>query len=177
MDKFFIEIYKNQILEQVALAEKAYTEILKNETNPDLLFEHLHHFVVHVSNVMKLIQPNAKEDTDFRKYRAIQLKKAFPLLPEIDPRDVNVRNDFEHFDERIDWWVINSKRHNYADKNIMPVGAMRGIDPKDNFRQYDPETKILYFAGREYHIVRLYEYIQKVKSALEQNYAEDKFTT
>ena len=153
-------------MDQAALAENAYAGILNSTMNPDSLFEHLHHFIVHTSNIMKLIQPYAKEDTDFRKYRAIQIKEAFPSVPEIDPQDINVRNDFEHFDERIDSWIINSKRHNYADKNIMPVGAISGLDPKDNFRQYDPKTKILYFAGREYHIERLHEYVQQVKLAL-----------
>lgn len=166
MDKHFIGIYRLQIIDQADLAESAYNRILANENNPNLLFEHLHHFIVHVSNVMKLVQPNAKEDTDFRKYRAIKIKEAFPNIPEIDPQDINVRNDFEHFDERIDSWVINSKRHNYADKNIMPAGAISGLDPKDNFRQYDPKTKILYFAGREYYVKRLYDYAQGVKSAL-----------
>ena len=155
-----------QILDQASLAENAYAGILENEKNPSSLFEYIHHFIVHVSNVMKLVQPNAKEDTDFRKYRMIEIKKAYQAIPDINPSDVNVRNDFEHFDERIDSWVINSKNHNYADKNIMPAGAISGLDPKDNFRQYDPGTKILYFAGREYHLGRIYDYIQQVKAAL-----------
>lgn len=166
MDDHFIEIYRMQILDQAALAENAYVGILGNEKVPNRLFEHIHHFIVHASNVMKLVQPNAKEDTDFRKYRAIEIKKAYPTIPEINPSDINVRNDFEHFDERIDSWVINSKRHNYADKNIMPAGAIGGLDQKDNFRQYDPQTKILYFACREYHIKRIYNYVQLVKAAL-----------
>ena len=156
-----------QILDQASLAKEAYERILKYKSSPDTLFENLHHFIVHVSNVMKLIQPNAKDDTDFRKYRALQIRNTYPKLPDIKPEDINVRNDFEHFDERIDSWVINSKRHNYADKNIMPAGGIKGLDPKDNFRQYDPKTKILYFANREYHIESLYEYAIEVETALQ----------
>lgn len=166
MDTHFINIYKMQILDQIGLAEVTYAEILANETNPDPLFMHLHHFILHVSNVMKLVQPNAKEDTDFRKYRSIQIKKAYPSLPEINPKDINVRNDFEHFDERLDSWVINSRSHNYVDKNIGPIDAIKGLDPKDNFLWYDPQSKKLYFAGREYSLDRLNTYIQKVKTAL-----------
>lgn len=173
MDKHFINIYKSQILDQVILAENAYGGVLVNEANPDPLFENIHHFIVHVSNVMKLIQPNTREDTDFRKYRMIKIKEVFPDIPQIDPKDINVRNDFEHFDERIDSWVINSKKHNYADKNIMPEGAIHGLDAKDNFRQYDPQTKILYFACREYHLERLYGYVQEVKNAMQKSHPKE----
>ena len=91
MEKF-IRIYKEQAYDQALLADISYDLILKNETKPDPLFAHIHHFIIHVSNVMKLIQPNAK----------------------------------------------------------------------DNFRQYDPTKKILYFAGREYNIGRLHKYIGDV---------------
>lgn len=169
LDERTIQIYVEQIKDQINEAEKAYTLILENSTNHDVLFSAIHHFIIHVSNVVKLLQPNIKDDNDFRKYRAISIIKIYPTIPQIDPKDIGVRNDFEHFDERIDSWVINSKNHNYADKsigNIGPMQAISGLDPKDSFRWFDFQAMTLYFCGKSYDLKSLNDYIVKVKNAL-----------
>jgi len=166
MDNFLINIYTEQIKDQLNEAELCFEEIKNNLTNNSAVFGAIHHFLVHVSNIVKLIQPNAKDDNDFRKYRAISLKKTYPILPTLNPNEIHVRNDYEHYDERIDYWVINSKNHNYADKNIGPVTAIKGLDPKDNFRWFDNAKMTLYFCGREYHLNDLFLYIQEVKKAI-----------
>ena len=169
MDEFFVGIYTDQIKDQINEAEKAYTLILANSANHDVLFSAIHHFIIHVSNVVKLLQPNTKDDNDFRKYRALSIIKTHPTVPQINPKDIGIRNDFEHFDERIDSWVINSKNHNYMDKSIGNVGpsqAISGLKPKDSFRWFDFQAEVLYFCGNSYDLKSLNEYIGKVKSAL-----------
>ena len=169
MDEFFLKIYKDQILDQIKSAELSYAQISNPDIDIDSLFLDIHHFIIHVSNVVKLIQPKISGDLDFKNYRTKQLRHKNPNLPDIDPRLTRVRDDFEHYDERIDSWIINSKRHNYADKNlgsVSPSGAIKGLDPKDSFRWYNPQTKILYFCSNEYPLEELYSYIQKVKKAL-----------
>ncbi len=166
MDNFFIKIYTEQIKDQLSEAELCFEKIKNNLKNSPVVFGAIHHFLVHVSNVAKLIQPKTKEDNDFRKYRAISLKRAYPNLPTLNPNEIHVRNDYEHYDERIDHWVINSKKHNYADKNIGPITAIKGLEPKDNFRWFDDTKMTLYFCGREYHLDDLFSYIQKVKKAI-----------
>jgi len=133
MDELFIKIYVAQIRDQIIEAEKAYKLISSNLQNHDELFSAIHHFIVHISNIFKLLQPNCKDDNDFRKFRMISIHNKYPKIPKIDPKDLHIRNDFEHFDERIDHWVINSKNHNYMDKsvgNISPGSAIKGMDPK-----------------------------------------------
>lgn len=115
------------------------------------------------------MQPSFKDDNDFKKYRFLSIKRKYPNIIGINPKAIHIRNDFEHFDERIDYWVINSKKHNYADKNLgnmSPTEAIGGMDPKDSFRWFDPDKKILYFCGQEYNLNTLYNYIIKVKNAL-----------
>lgn len=166
MDDFFIKIYTDQIKDQLNETELCFEDVKNNPIDNSVVFRAIHHFLVHVSNVVKLIQPNTKDDNDFRKYRAISLKKAYPDLPTLNPNEIHVRNDYEHYDERIDYWVINSKNHNYADKNIGPVTAIKGLDPKDNFRWFDNAKMTLYFCGREYHLNYLFSYILEVKKAI-----------
>jgi len=166
MDSFFIKIYTDQIKDQLNEAELYFEEIKNNLSNNHIVFSAIHHFLVHVSNVVKLVQSNIKDENDFRKYRAISLKKAYPHLPIINSNQTHIRNDYEHYDERIDFWVINSKNHNYADKNIGPVSAIKGLDPKDNFKWFDNTKMTLYFCGKEYHLNNLFLYIQEVKKAI-----------
>lgn len=166
MDEFFLKIYRDQILAQIKSAELSYAMITNPDINIDSLFVSIHHFIIHVSNVVKLIQPKILGDLDFKNYRVKNLKRKYPKLPDIDPALLHVRNDFEHFDERIDSWVINSKLHNYADKNIGNINAIKGLNRKDNFRWYDSSIKTLYFCGAEYPLEQLYQYTQKVKEAL-----------
>lgn len=169
MDELFIRIYADQIKDQITETEKAYSLISSSPTDHASVFSAIHHFIVHVSNVVKLLQPNIKDDNDFRKYRSLSIKKAYPNIPELNPKDIGVRNDFEHFDERIDYWVINSTRHNYMDKsigNISPNQAVSGLDSKDSFRWFDFQTMTLYFCGKSYDLKSLFEYIGSVKSAL-----------
>lgn len=165
MDNFFIGIYRDQILEQVESAKTAYGLIINSGTEMNV-FESIHHFIIHVSNVVKLVQPKISGDLDFKNYRMKNLRNKYPKLPDIDQSLIFIRNDFEHFDERIDNWVINSKRHNYVDSNLGNINAIKGLDPKDNFRQYDPENKTLYFCGKEYPLEKLYDYIKNIEAAL-----------
>lgn len=167
MDAFLIRIYKEQILDQVEDVEVAYAAVESSKADTDSLFRNVHYFLIHVSNIIKLIQPKISGDLDFKNYRAKQLKRNFPKLPSLDPKKISIRDDFEHFDERVDSWVINSEKHNYADKNIGDISSIKGWDPKDNFRWYDPKNKKLYFAGQDYSLEELYFYVQKVKNALQ----------
>lgn len=166
MDEFFLKIYRDQILDQIESAELSYTLVTSPNIDIDSLFVNIYHFIVHASNVVKLIKPKISGDIDFKNYRMKNLQRKYPKLPDIDPALLHIRNDFEHFDERIDNWVISSQQHNYADKNIGDINAIKGLSPKDNFRWYDPVTKTLYFCGAEYPLEKLYQYIQAVKGAL-----------
>jgi hypothetical protein len=68
-------------------------------------------------------------------------------------RQVTMRNNFEHFDERLERWWNESKRHNYADMNIGPKGGyIFGLETIDMFRLFDPNTTDLTFWGEEFNI-------------------------
>src|SRR3989344_6019725 len=102
MEDFFIKIYREQILDQILSAETSYLGLNGNNTDLDLLFQTIHHYIIHASNVVKLVQPKISGDSDFKNYRLRCLRTKYPTLPHIDPTLVHIRNDFEHFDERID---------------------------------------------------------------------------
>lgn len=56
-----------------------------------------------------------------------------------------LRNDFEHFDERLDDWHKKGT-HSYAGRNIGATARVHPDgDPYDRFQHYDPETEIVTF--------------------------------
>ncbi len=168
MEEHFIRTYIEKILEEIEGAEKAYNKILEpiqDIQDIDDTFRNIHYFVLHVSNIFKFIQPNSKE-LEFSKFRMKSLRIKYPHLPKIDHKSILIRNDFEHYDERIDSWIINSEAHNLADKNIGNVKSIDGLSSTDYFRTYDPDTKILTFNHTEYSLKKLHLYTQQTKKAI-----------
>jgi hypothetical protein len=128
------------------------------------VFFHLHHFLIHSSNVVKLLFPRAGSSPKarFAEQRAKAIRNRLGITEPLDPSQVNIRNDFEHFDERIDAWVQSSRRHNFADMNIMTKGSIKGLEPEDFFRNLDPHTLTLSFCGNSYDLNYLENYMQQV---------------
>jgi hypothetical protein len=85
-----------------------------------------------------------------RRYRG---RQARPLLPTQDNpsatgigiddesplRDARMRNNFEHFDERLDQWWAKSPNHNYIDMNIGPASIF-GAGRLAIFRSFNPRS-------------------------------------
>jgi len=78
-------------------------------------------------------------------------------------KSVGMRNNFEHFDERLDDWWSDSKEHRFRDTNIGRHSDIHGFDEIDRFRDYDPKTGELSFWGQEF---KLHEIVSEVKRIL-----------
>ncbi len=60
----------------------------------------------------------------------------------------DVRNGFEHFDERIDEWRATSANHNFVDTLVGPLSSIGGVDRGDIARHFDPQTGELGVFGK-----------------------------
>jgi len=70
-------------------------------------------------------------------------------------RDVTMRNNFEHFDERLEkWWRQSSTLENF--------------DPLEEFRYYEKDKSLLYFWGQTFDIQALIEEAQTMLPTLQQ---------
>jgi hypothetical protein len=81
--------------------------------------------------------------------------------------DTQVRNDFEHIDQRLEKWADESKHHNYFDYNIglLPNGvSVDGGPPpdKDVFRNYNPENGEMMFWGSRFYVHEVMKEIQTI---------------
>ena len=77
-------------------------------------------------------------------------------------REVTMRNNFEHFDDRLDRWWKESARHNHADLNIGPKSMIAGVDDIDRFRMFDPQTTELVFWSQTFNLQALIGEVQRI---------------
>ena len=78
----------------------------------------------------------------------------------------DMRNHFEHFDDRLDHWWDTSRRHNYVDLNVgLAVG---GVEDDDTFRNYFPQTGEVVFWGERFDLRLIAEEVQRILPKLRQ---------
>ena len=101
MDKF-LDIYINEIFLQKNFALQSYNKFidsLDTQKSPKNTLYHIHHFLVHTSNIIKILFPkdNPKnQDNIFIQERAKKLRENFNLSEnDFNIHQINLRNDLE----------------------------------------------------------------------------------
>lgn len=119
----------------------------------------MHHFIAHVANVDKLLDPRPGTPRHSLLADCINLSginlKPFRRL----------RNHLEHFDERLDKWVADYDGHAFLDMNII-TGA-KGFPSKAFLRALDGD--VFKFHGEDYHLTPLRRAVEELYARLEQN--------
>jgi hypothetical protein len=74
-----------------------------------------------------------------------------------------MRNNFDHFDDRLDSWWYASARHNYVDLSIGDVvSAISGVPEEEMFRSYDPATGDVVFWGKRYNLPGIVDELKRI---------------
>ena len=157
MDK--TQIYLGEIQTQITFAKRAFEEYLRALAASDIpsVFYHVHHFLIHATNIDKLI------DVDANSFRGQYLASLFSGNI-IDLKQFRrLRNHLEHFDERLDAWVKNFSGHTFFDMNII-TGA-KGFPTKAFLRAMD--GYIFRFHGEDYDLQALHSEVEKLAQFLD----------
>ncbi len=155
----FSKFYLDEIIYNVDSAKKNYDmykdAYFKNNTE---LFIYIHYLLIHVANIHKLIAPN--KDNSFRKKILSRIN-----FDSIDLKSFKkIRNDLEHFDERLDTWLVDYGKsgHPFFDRNII-TGCI-GFPKKAYLRAID--GNIFRFFGNEIDINSLYSNLMKIEKII-----------
>jgi hypothetical protein len=112
MDKW--RIYLQEARTQIRFALRSYSEfeLARDAGDVETVFYSLHHFIVHVANVDRIldVKPGSERATIFAgriDLQGLNMKIARKL-----------RNHLEHFDERLDRWISMYYGHAFFDMNI-----------------------------------------------------------
>lgn len=151
-------IYVQESRTQIRFAKRSYAEFEQAREADDLetIFYSLHHFIVHVANLDKIldVRPGSK--------------RAAILAGRIDLRGINLkpvrtmRNHLEHFDERLDKWISKHDGHAFFDMNIT-TGSI-GFPYHAALRALDGDT--LRFLGEEYSLPEVLKGISELDERL-----------
>lgn len=148
------DVFLDEIERQCVFAINAVKAMQKSLGGPNgvlPVWYHVQAFLVSVGNLSKILWPPDERI----KGRGKELRDLLGVLDTSAVAVRDFRNHFEHYDERIERWATESVHQNMADSNIMPPGAIVGLDPKDFLRNLDPTTGILSFRGDTYDIPRV----------------------
>lgn len=163
MDPFLLSIFTNEIRTQCKFALQAEQQITQALASGETfkVFFALQAFLVAVGHVSMLLWPGRPlPGKPTIANRGKELRELLNVPQDSPFRKRNFRNHSEHFDSRLEEWAATSKRRNLADMNIMHTGAIKGMDPGDFLRNFDPNKFAFTFRGETYEIA-------KVRAALE----------
>lgn len=153
MDQRLIDIFQDEIRKQSSFAMSSVEHInhfFSREVmpHPDYLWYYVQNFLISSANVSKLLWESNKKQNQSRK----DLRKHLKVKESSVLYSKTLRNDFEHYDERIETWYAESKDGNYVDSGIGPTGFMPGFDSSDILRIYDTTIGAVTFKGKVYKL-------------------------
>lgn len=153
MDQMLIEIFQDEIKRQSSFALSSISNInyffdSDDRTDADYLWYYVQNFLTSSANVSKLLWGSNEKQNHSRK----KLRESLKVREDSILFSKTLRNDFEHYDERIERWFKESERRNYIDSNIGPTGFIAGADPSDFLRNYDTTLNAVTFKGTVYEL-------------------------
>jgi hypothetical protein len=162
MEPHLLGIFQLQVAAQCRFLLRAAHEINAALTNGDVegVFYGLQNFLSSGANISKALWGPGGRFAEQRK----PLRDSICIADDSPLRQVTMRNNFEHFDERIDKWWEESTRHNFLDTHI---GVVEGFEDIDRFRQFDPRSGELSFWGQRFNLQELVNEVQSILPRLE----------
>ena len=162
MKKMVLEIFQREIEKQCKFAIIAIDQIKTGlaNNNSDVVWYAIQNFLVAAAIISKIFWPPHR----ISQKRGEELRKNLGVENDSPIRSRDFRNDFEHFDERLETWATSSKRHNFIDSNIGPSNMIAGIDQQVFLRHFDPTTWTLTFKGNKYELIPIIKVIHDLYS-------------
>jgi hypothetical protein len=165
MDKVKLNAFIIQIGLQCSFALEAYARlnVVATTNAVPLSYAYIQSFLTAAANVSKLLWDSGLQTERIVLRNALGVSDDSPLFGR------NIRNDFDHIDDRLDTWRKRSKTYNYVDMNFRVTGNMSIKDgvPEDIFRDYDPDTKTLIFWGSKLDLGKMCEAVVQIEKAVE----------
>jgi|SRR5215469_372290 len=166
METFHLRVFQGHVLDQCRFLLAAANEINAGlaSRNTDQILYAIQNLLNAAANISKMLWGQKGKLASQRA----RLRDSIGIADDSPLRNVTMRNDFEHMDERIDKWWAESKAHNHADRIIGPKDStIVGIEPTDMFRMFDPQTTDVIFWGEEFNIRALVTEVQRILPLLQ----------
>lgn len=152
MDLMLLRLFQRQVRDQcqVVLAAVPTINAAVQSGDHDMLWVGCQTLLMGAANASKAMWGSKGKHAEVRR----PLRESLTVTDDSPLRGVNMRNNFEHFDERLDRWWVQRPNHNHVDRLIGPPSMMGGgaITPMDMFRVFDPTTNEIVFWGERFDV-------------------------
>jgi hypothetical protein len=140
-----LTLYLSEIEEQCRFATIAWKEIETN--NPDTQWYSIQALLVAVANVSRLLWPDESGNAE----RARELRKRLSIGDDHPFKSGDMRNAFEHSDQRLDAWVASAERGFHVGAMYIEPGS-GALDDSRFGRNFDRDTGVVTFNRQRYDI-------------------------
>ncbi|NTV60068.1 MAG: hypothetical protein HGA77_02035 [Chlorobiaceae bacterium] len=161
MNELEKHVFISEIVMQSKIAERAAKCLVTCEDHfdPIEIWSAIQSILVAAANVSKILWPQ-------RKTSAARGKILRTLLS-VDDRnllsDRNLRNHFEHYDERIETWFEKNCSAVYMDPRIDPFESIWGRNHANLHRVYNPKTQTLTFRGELVDLAAILKSLEEIR--------------
>ena len=166
MDMLLLRHFQNQVVLQahfIILAVHHLDAARKKHDIPRTFYA-LQNLLNAAANISKALWGSKGKRAAQRK----PLRDSIGIDDQSPLREVTMRNNYEHFDERLDTWWNESPNHNAVDLSVMPRNAIPGIPTNGWFRVYDPLTGNLTFWDEDFNVQAIINEIERILPKLEE---------
>lgn len=165
MDWFLLEVFEDQVKFQCRVALAAATDLQTALTNRDITraFIAVQNLLNAAANLGKAFWGQGGKFAKERK----PLRDALQVGDDSALKTVTMRNNYEHYDERLDYWWTNSPNRNHIDFSLAPPGTIQSPSDLDFFRELDPSTGELRFWGEQFDLKAVIAEIQRLLPIVE----------
>ncbi|RWP49513.1 hypothetical protein [Mesorhizobium sp.] len=163
MDSMHLRVFQGQVYLQCRFMLRAADDLNRalKSGDPEHVFYALQNLLNAGANISKAFWGGKGKKAAERKL----LRDSIGISDDSPLRDVAMRNNFEHIDERIDRWWENSPAHDYVDINIGDVG---GVAQQDMFRNYNMDTQKLTFWGEDFDVQGIVDEVLRILPMLKE---------
>lgn len=166
MDKMIMELFLIEIKKQcefVLYSVEMMNEYLINRSITDKQFwYYVQGFLEGTANVSKLLFGASRSSSEDRE----ELREYLGVSEDSIIRNREIRNAFDHYDERIVRWYANSEQKNFVDTTIGPYESIQGVVDSDRFRGYDTKRNVITFRGEELEVQPITDELMRIYNNL-----------
>lgn len=165
---FILQIYADEIQLRTSWIVSVANEInqsLKQNESASTIFRQAMDLIGNAIVILRIIDPTGARRNEIERTneRVDLIRKNWPNIPTDPPEGLrDVRNDYEHYDARLDQWAISSERKIIADMNIGPI--IGGTEIHENLRRFQGDT--LYFWDHAVSLSKVLDWAIRVNESV-----------
>lgn len=149
-------VFIGEIVNQAKIAEWASKRL--DSSDPIEAWAGIQLFLSAAGNVSKILWPPWKKSLA----RGEELRSLLGIEPQNPLSDRVLRNNFEHYDERIEEWFSKNYSATYTDPVIDPFKPIWG-KLTVRHRDYNPVTRVLTFRGESIDLGVILKALEEVR--------------